>query len=72
MYVILTSKPGQFRTEIVEGLRPLALPDAAPGDAAADGGSLVAWLEGVVARLNALDASTAPGVQPGTGGGAAR
>jgi hypothetical protein len=23
MYVILTSKPGQFRTEIVEGLRPL-------------------------------------------------
>ena len=23
MYVILTSKPGQFRTEIVDGLRPL-------------------------------------------------
>jgi hypothetical protein len=23
MYVILTSKPGQFRTEIIEGLRPL-------------------------------------------------
>ena len=23
MYVILTSKPGQFRTEITEGLRPL-------------------------------------------------
>ena len=23
MYVILTSKPGQFRTEIVEGLRPV-------------------------------------------------
>ncbi|KIU44737.1 MULTISPECIES: hypothetical protein [Bradyrhizobium] len=27
MYVILTSKPGQFRTEIVEGLRPLAAYD---------------------------------------------
>jgi hypothetical protein len=23
MYVILTSKPGQFRTELVDGLRPL-------------------------------------------------
>lgn len=23
MYVILTSKPGRFRTELVEGLRPL-------------------------------------------------
>ena len=23
MYVILTSKPGQFSTEIVDGLRPL-------------------------------------------------
>lgn len=23
MYVILTSKPGQFRTEIIDGLRPL-------------------------------------------------
>jgi hypothetical protein len=23
MYVILTSKPGQFKTEIVDGLRPL-------------------------------------------------
>jgi hypothetical protein len=23
MYVILTSKPGQFRTEVVDGLRPL-------------------------------------------------
>jgi hypothetical protein len=23
MYVILTSKPGQFRSEVVEGLRPL-------------------------------------------------
>ena len=23
MYVILTSKPGQFRTEVVNGLRPL-------------------------------------------------
>jgi hypothetical protein len=23
MYVILTSKPGQFRTEVVHGLRPL-------------------------------------------------
>lgn len=27
MYVILTSKPGQFRTEIVEGLRPLVAYD---------------------------------------------
>ncbi|MEH2567271.1 ferredoxin [Bradyrhizobium sp. AZCC 2289] len=27
MYVILTSKPGQFRTEIVDGLRPLAAYD---------------------------------------------
>ncbi len=27
MYVILTSKPGLFRTEIVEGLRPLAAYD---------------------------------------------
>ena len=23
MYVILTSKPGQFRTEVIDGLRPL-------------------------------------------------
>ena len=27
MYVILTSKPGQFRSELVEGLRPLAAYD---------------------------------------------
>lgn len=27
MYVILTSKPGQFRTEVVKGLRPLAAYD---------------------------------------------
>ncbi|MBR1202765.1 MULTISPECIES: ferredoxin [unclassified Bradyrhizobium] len=27
MYVILTSKPGQFRTEITDGLRPLAAYD---------------------------------------------
>jgi hypothetical protein len=27
MYVILTSKPGLFRTEIVDGLRPLAAYD---------------------------------------------
>lgn len=27
MYVILTSKPGQFRTEIADGLRPLAAYD---------------------------------------------
>lgn len=27
MYVILTSKPGQFHTEVVEGLRPLAAYD---------------------------------------------
>ena len=27
MYVILTSKNGQFRTEIIDGLRPLATYD---------------------------------------------
>ena len=27
MYVILTSKPGQYRTELVDGLRPVATYD---------------------------------------------
>jgi hypothetical protein len=27
MYVILTSKPGEFRTELVDGLRPVATYD---------------------------------------------
>ena len=27
MYVILTSKPGKFRTELVEGLHPVATYD---------------------------------------------
>ena len=31
MYVILTSKPGQFRTEITEGLKPIEAYDSLVG-----------------------------------------
>jgi hypothetical protein len=58
MYVILTSKPGKFRTELVEGLRPVAAFDYVfCGRKLA--GFVIAELSGEV-RLRVIDEAEPP------------